>query len=160
MKKLLILPILLLSWLFMLNGCTKSLEITQWDNVTVSYDSFLQDWKIIDSAKELNFVIWMFQTFPAFDIELTGMKIWETKEFTATAEQWYGIYHKNNKVQEINPTVFTKIGTEPKIGDTISLGKNKGLVLEASPIKVMVDFNEIQTRETVSFIVKILDIQR
>jgi len=160
MKKLLILPILLLSWLFMLNGCTKSLEVAQWDKVTVSYDSFLQDWKIIDSAKELSFIIWMSQTFPAFDNELTGMKIWETKEFTATAEQWYGIYHENNKVQEINPTVFTKIWTEPKVWGTISLGENKGLVLEVSPIWVTIDFNEAYTREEVSFIVKILDIQR
>lgn len=160
MKKLLILPILALITILLVSGCNKSLEVNQWDKITVSYDSFLQDWIIVETEKEVNFVVWMWQTFPAFDTELTGMKVWETKKFTATAKLWYGIYHENNKIQEINPTVFAKIGTEPKEWDTISLWENKGLVIEMSPIAIKIDFNKIETREPVEFMVKILDIQR
>lgn len=160
MKKLLILPILLLSTVLLSTWCGKNLEITQWDKVTVSYDSFSQDWVIVESWEEISFVIWMLQTFPAFDTELTGMKKWETKEFTATAEQWYGINHENNKIQEINPTVFTKIWTEPKVWEMISLWENKGLVLDISSTAIKIDFNKTYTREPVSFVVKILEIEK
>ncbi len=157
MKKLLILPILAIS-LLILSGCNSE-TVKEWDNITVSYDSFLQDGKIIEEWKKISFVVWMWQTFPIFDTAVIDMQEWETKEFTATAEEWYSIYHDNTKVQNISTTVFNKIGTEPKVWEMITLWDIKGLVLEVSPITVKVDFNEIQAREPVEFKIKILEIE-
>ncbi len=160
MKKLLILTILLFSTTLVLNWCSKKIEITEWDKVTVSYDSFSQDWKIIEQKKETKFVIWLKQSFPAFEKELLWMKKWEAKEFTATAEDGYSIKHENNKVQEINPTVFTNIGTNPIVWNIISLGNMKWLVLDISTTAVRIDFNEAYIREPATFNVKILEIER
>ncbi len=160
MKKLIILTILLFSTTLVLNWCSKKMEITEWDKVTVSYDSFSQDWKIIEQKQETTFVIWLQQTFPAFEKELIWMKKWETKEFTATAEDGYAIKHENNKIQEINPTIFSNIGTNPTVWETISLGNMKWLVLDVSTTAVKIDFNEEYTREPATFNVKILEIER
>ena len=160
MKKLLILTILLFSTTLVLNWCSKKLEIMKWDKIKVSYDSFSQDWKIIEKKQEVTFVIWLQQTFPAFEKELIWMKIWDTKEFIATAKDWYSIKHENNKIQEINPTVFSTIGTNPIVWEIISLGKMNWLVLEISTTAVKIDFNESYTRESATFNVKILEIER
>jgi len=160
MKKLLILPILMTALILLLTWCSKKLDVNQSDKVTVSYDSFSQDWKIIEEKQETTFVLWLEQTFPAFDKELIWMKKWETKEFTATAEDGYAIKHQNNKIQELNPTIFTNINTEPVIWEIISLGNMKWLVLDISPTAVKIDFNETYTREPATFNVKILEIER
>jgi len=157
MKKLLILPILAIG-LLILSWCGQE-KVVEWDTITISYDSFLQDGKIIEDWVEISFVVWMWQTFPIFDTAVIDMQEWETKNFTATAEEGYSIYHDNNKVQNISTTVFNKIWTEPKIWEMISLWDMKGLVLEVWSITVKVDFNEIQAREPVDFKLKILDIE-
>ena len=157
MKKLLILPIMAIS-LLILTGCNSE-TVQQWDNITVSYDSFLQDGKIIEEWTEVSFIVWMWQTFPIFDTAVVDMQEWESKEFTATAEEWYSIYHDNTKVQNIASTVFNKIGSDPKVGEMIALWDLKGLVMEVSPITIKVDFNEIQAREPVKFKIKILEIK-
>lgn len=157
MKKLLILPILAI-WLLMLSGCNNQ-KVAEWDTITVSYDSFLQDGKIVEDWKEISFTVWMWQTFPAFDSAVIEMKEWESKEFVATAEEWYKIYHDNTKVQDVSATVFNKLWTEPKVWEMIALWDMKGLVLEVTPITVKIDFNEIQAREPVTFKIKIKDIQ-
>ncbi len=160
MKKLLILTVLLFSITLVLNWCSKKIEIMEWDKVTVSYDSFSQDGKIIEEKQEITFVVWLQQTFPAFEKELVWMRLWETKEFNATAEDGYAIKHENNKIQEINPTVFSNIGTNPIIWEQISLGKMNGLVLDVSTTAVRIDFNEPYTRESAEFNVKVLEIER
>ncbi|HKL44235.1 MAG TPA: FKBP-type peptidyl-prolyl cis-trans isomerase [Candidatus Absconditabacterales bacterium] len=157
MKKLLILPILLIG-LLILSGCNNK-QISEGDNITVSYDSFLQDGKIIEEGKEISFTVGMGQTFPIFDTIVVGMKEGETKKFTATAQEGYKIYHDNAKIQNISKTVFNKIGKEPKTGEIISLGDMKGLILETGPITNKVDFNEPETHEDVEFKIKILEIE-
>ena len=157
MKKLLILPILLI-WLLILSWCNNK-QISEWDNITVSYDSFLQDGKIIEEWKEISFTVWMWQTFPIFDTIVVWMKEWETKKFTATAQEWYKIYHDNAKIQNISKTVFNKIWKEPKTWEIISLWDMKWLILETWPITNKVDFNEPETRENVEFKIKILEIE-
>ncbi len=157
MKKLLILPILLI-WLLILSWCNNK-QISEWDNITVSYDSFLQDGKIIEEWKEISFTVWMWQTFPIFDTIVVWMKEWETKKFTATAQEWYKIYHDNAKIQNISKTVFNKIWKEPKTWEIISLWDMKWLILETWPITNKVDFNEPETHEDVEFKIKILEIE-
>ena len=157
MKKLLILPILLI-WLLILSWCNNK-QISEWDNITVSYDSFLQDGKIIEEWKEISFTVWMWQTFPIFDTIVVWMKEWETKKFTATAQEWYKIYHDNAKIQNISKTVFNKIWKEPKTWEIISLWDMKWLILETWPITNKADFNEPETHEDVEFKIKILEIE-
>lgn len=160
MKKLLTLVILLFSSTLVLNWCWEKLEIIEWDKVTVSYNSFSLDGEIIEEKQENTFVLWLQQTFPAFEKELLWMKKWQTKEFTATAEDGYAIKYENNKIQEINPTVFSNIWTNPVVWEQISLGKMNGLVLDVSTTAVRIDFNEPYTRESATFNVKVLEIER
>ena len=156
--KLFTVSILWLSSLFILAWCNTN-QVQQWDTITVSYDStLLKDATSIEKWAKKTFTVWMWETFPAFDTELIDMKIWESKVFTASVEQWYGIYHDANKVQDITKAVFTKIGTEPRIWDMINLWKMEWLVLDTWAITYKIDFNEIQTREPVEFKVKITDI--
>lgn len=155
--KLFTLSILALSSIFIFTGCNTQ-TITQWDTITVSYDSYLQDGKIIANWEEVTFVVWLGQTFPIFDTATIDMKKWETKELSASIVEGYGIYHEANKVQDITTVVFNKIWTKPQIWETIELWDMKGLVLEVWPITNKIDFNEAQTREPVEFKIKIIDI--
>jgi len=155
--KLLTLSVLALSSIFILTGCNTQ-TVVEWDTITVSYDSFLQDGKIIANWEEVTFIVWMGQTFPIFDTATIDMKKWETKEFTATVEEWYGIYHDANKVQDITTVVFNKIWSNPQVWETIELWDMKGLILEVWSITNKIDFNEIQTRETVEFKIEVINI--
>ncbi len=158
MKKLLILPILAI-WLLIISWCNSE-KASEWDKVTVIYDSFLQNGEIIEESEKVSFVIWMWQTFPFFDTELIWMKKWETKKILATSEEWYKIYHDNNKVQNISNTVFNKIWKKPTTWEIIALWDMKGLILETWPITTKIDFNEPQTREDVEFKIKVLEIEK
>jgi FKBP-type peptidyl-prolyl cis-trans isomerase 2 len=156
--KLLALSMLTLSSVFILTWCNTQ-KVVEWDTITVSYNSYLQDGKIITSWEEVTFTVWLWQTFPIFDTATINMKKWETKSFTATVEEWYGIYNDATKIQNITTTVFNKIWIKPQVWETIELWDLKGLVLELWPITNKVDFNEIQTREPVEFKIEIIDIQ-
>lgn len=156
-NKLFALSILALSSILLLTWCNNKI-VTQWDTITVSYDSFLQDGKIIANWEEVTFTVWLWQTFPIFDTTVVDMKKWEVKSFTANTEEWYWIYYDTTKVQDITTTVFNKIWTEPKVWETVELGDMKGLVLKVWPLTDKIDFNEPQTREPVEFKIKIVDI--
>ncbi len=157
LTKLLTLSILALSSAFILVGCGTQ-KVSQWDNITVSYDSYLQDGKLIEEWVQVSFVVWLWQTFPAFDKEVINMKLLQVKEFIANVEDGYGVYHDANKVQDITTTVFNMIWNEPQVWEMIELWDMKGLVLEVWPITLKIDFNEPQTREPVEFKIKILEI--
>jgi FKBP-type peptidyl-prolyl cis-trans isomerase 2 len=156
--KLLALSVLTLSSIFILAWCSTQ-KVAQWDTITVSYDSYLQNGKIISDWEEITFTVWLWQTFPIFDTVVVDMKKGDTKEFMATIEEWYGIYHDATKIQNITTTIFNKIWIEPQIWETIELWDLKGLILELGPITNKVDFNKIQTREPVEFKIEILDIE-
>lgn len=157
--KLFTLSILALTSLFILSGCNTQ-TVAKWDTITVSYEAYLQDDKAITSWEDITFTVWMGETFPIFDTMTIGMKKWESKSFTATVEEWYGIYHDANKVQNISTTIFNKIWTKPQVWKTIELGDMKGLVLQVWPMTNKIDFNEPQTREPVKFKIKIVDIAK
>lgn len=156
MKKLFILPVLVLS-LLLLNWCDNQ-KIQTGDKVSLEYDSFLQDGKIIEDSIELTIVVWLWQSFPVFDKELIWMKEWSSKTIMANAEDAYGIYFDQSKVQDITTTVFSKIWKQPKVWETIELWDMKWLVLETGPITHKIDFNSPETREDVEFKIKVLDI--
>lgn len=160
MKKLLTLAILLFWSTLILNWCGKKLEITEWDKITVYYNSYAKDWKIIEEKQQTTLVLWLKQSFPIFEKELIWMKKWDKKEITSTAEDWYAIKHDNSKIQNINPTVFSSIFTNPTAWEMISLGDMEWLVLGVSSTSVTIDFNEPYTREPATFMVKILEIER
>jgi FKBP-type peptidyl-prolyl cis-trans isomerase 2 len=158
MKKTIILSLIMLSSLAIFTWC-KTQTVSQWDLITVSYDSFLQDGKLIEEWKEIQFTVWIWETFPIFDKETEWMKLSESKNFIASAEEWYWVYHNINKVQNITATVFNTIWQEPTVWEMIELWDMKGLVLEVSPITIKIDFNWLETREPVEFRIKILEIQ-
>ena len=156
--KLFTIWLLSISSLFLLAWCNTKL-VQQWNKITVSYDSnLLKDWSIVESWKNITFTVWMWQTFPIFDKQTIGMKIWESKVFTASVDQWYGIYHDTNKIQNITNTVFNKIWTNPKKWEIIKLWKMEWLVLETGLLTYKIDFNQPETREAVKFKIKVLDI--
>lgn len=158
MKKLLTLSLLAI-WLLILSWCNKQ-TISEWDNITVSYSSYLENNKVIETWKEVSYTVGMWQTFPIFDTIVIWMKKWETKNFDATVKEAYEIYKDNNKIQDISTTVFNKIWNTPKVWEKVYLGDLEGTVLEVSPITTKVDFNEPQTRKDVKFKIKILEINK
>lgn len=158
MEKKLITSLLILSSLLIFTWCNTK-QVATWDVVTVSYDSFLQDWKEIEKWIEKTFTVWIGEIFPVFDKEIIWMKLWETKSFVSNIEDWYGIYSDINKIQDITNTVFNTIWQEPTVWEIIELWDMKGLVLEVWPVTVKVDFNKPETREPVEFKVKVLKIE-
>jgi FKBP-type peptidyl-prolyl cis-trans isomerase 2 len=163
-KKLTILSILALCSTLLLAWCKKTGEtkiIQEWDTVTISYDSYLLDWEIIEENTIQNITIWENNSFPIFDTELIGLKSGDTKEFTTKdPKEWYGIAYNNFKIQKISTSVIDTIWADPKIWEQINLWSLNGVILEISPVDVTIDFNDRQTRENVEFHVTVLDIER
>jgi len=152
-----LLPCLLLSW------CKKAPDIAveKRDKVTLTYDSYLQDWQVLEQDVNKTIVIWLKDSFPAFDKELLWMKVWENKVFTTNKpSDWYGIFYDELKIQEISSTIVNSIWTTPKVWDQINLWWLKWVILEVYPTTVRIDFNDRQTRENVEFHVTVLDIER
>jgi len=165
MKKNLFSIVLLLGVLpcLFLSGCKKTPEavVEKRDRVTLTYDSYLQNWELLEQDVNQTIIIWRKDSFPAFDRELLGMKVWEKKEFTTSnPNDWYGMFYDDLKVQEISSTLVNTIGTTPKAWDQINLWGLKWMVLEVYPTTVKIDFNDVQTRENVEFHVKILSIEK
>ncbi|HPC34423.1 MAG TPA: FKBP-type peptidyl-prolyl cis-trans isomerase [Candidatus Absconditabacterales bacterium] len=160
MKRLLVLILSLVSVSLILSACGKKLEIATGDKVTLVYDSFSKDGKLIEKDEKVTLVVGLEQSFPAFEIELLGMKKGQSKKFSSTSKNAYAIKYDNSKVQGIDPEVFSSIDIEPQEGETISLGKMEGVVIQVSTGNVFVDFNPTYTREDVSFKIKVLEVKR
>jgi len=160
MKKLLSLILILGATVLILSACGKRLEITNWDRVTLMYDSFSKDGNIIEKNQKTILIVWLGQSFPAFEIELLWMKKWETKQFEATSENWYAIRHDNSKIQWIGPEIFHSLNIEPKEWEAVSLWTMDWIVIEVDTNNIIVDFNPNYTREDVSFKVKVLEVER
>ena len=162
-KKLAILSILALCSTLLLAWCKKTgwtKIIQEWDTVTISYDSYLLDWEIIEENTIQNITIWENNSFPIFDTELIGLKSGDTKEFTTKdPKEWYGIAYNNFKIQKISTSVIDTIWADPKIWEQINLWSLNGVILDISPVDVTIDFNDRQTRENVEFHVTILAIE-
>ncbi|HOQ79158.1 MAG TPA: FKBP-type peptidyl-prolyl cis-trans isomerase, partial [Candidatus Absconditabacterales bacterium] len=141
MKKLLGLILILGATVLILSACGKRLEITNGDRVTLMYDSFSKDGNIIEKNQKTILIVGLGQSFPAFEIELLGMKKGETKQFEATSENGYAIRHDNSKIQWIGPEIFHSLNIEPKEGEAVSLGTMDGIVIEVDTNNIIVDFN-------------------
>lgn len=157
MKKTLILSLIMLSSLTIFTWC-KTQTVSQWDQVTVTYDSYLQDGKLIEKWKQTKFTVWMGETFPIFDKKVEWMKLLWTKKFIANADEAYWIFRDTNKIQNITTTVFNTIWQKPTVWKMVELWDMKGLVLEVWPATIKIDFNWPETRESVEFKIKIVDI--
>jgi len=162
-KKLAILSILALCSTVLFAWCKKTEKIKtiqEWDTVTISYDSYLLDWEIIEENTTQIITIWENNSFPIFDTELIGLKSGDTKEFTTNdPKEWYGIAYEDFKIQKISATIINTIGADPKVWEQINLWSLNGVILEVSPVDVTIDFNDRQTRENVEFHVKVLNIE-
>ena len=163
-KKFAILSILALCSAVLFAWCKKTEEIKtiqEWDTVTISYDSYLLDWEIIEENTIQTITIWEKNSFTIFDRELVGLKSGDTKEFTTSDPlEWYGIVYDALKIQKISTTVINTIWATPKVWEQINLWSLNWVILEVSPIDVTIDFNDRQTRENVEFHVTVLDIER
>lgn len=163
-KKFAILSILALGSTILLAGCKKTEEIVsiqEWDVVTISYDSYLLDWEIIEENSIQTITIWKNESFPIFDKELIWLKSWDSKEFTTSnPNEWYGISYDDLKIQEISPTIINIIWSDPKVGEQINLWSLNWVILEVTPVAIKIDFNEKYTRENVEFHITVLDIQK
>ena len=163
-KKLAVLSILALCSTVLFTWCKKAKEIKtiqEWDTVTISYDSYLLDWEIIEENSIQTITIWNNESFPIFETELIWLKSWDTKEFTTNnPKEWYGIAYDNLKIQKISTTVINTIWADPKIWKQINLWSLNWVILEVSPIDVTIDFNDRQTRENTEFHITVLDIER
>lgn len=162
-KKFAILSILALCSTVLLAWCKKTEEIKaiqEWDTVTISYDSYLLDWEIIEENTIQTITIWENNSFPIFDTELIGLKSGDTKEFTTKdPKEWYGIAYEDLKIQKISTTVINIIWADPKVWEQINLWSLNWVILEVSPIDVTIDFNDRQTRENAEFHVTVLSIE-
>lgn len=163
-KKFAILSILAITSAILLTWCKKNKEIItiqEWDTVTVSYDSYLLDWEIIEENATQTLMIWWNNSFSIFDTELLWLKSWDTKSFTTKdPKEGYGMNYNELKIQKIPATIINSIWANPKIGEEINLWSLNWIILETSPIDIVVDFNDRQTRENVEFNVTILSIQK
>lgn len=164
-KKLAILSVLALSTMLLLTWCKKNkgtvITVENWDKVTISYNSYLQDWEIIDEDVLETITIWQEESFKIFDTELLWLKVWDEKIFiTNDPNEWYWIYHNDLKIQNISSTVINTIWAEPKIGEEINLWKLKWIIIDTTPTTTTIDFNDRQTRENVEFNITVLSIEK
>lgn len=163
-KKITLLSVILLSSFLLLSWCKKkeAIIITEsWDLVTINYDSYLLDWELIDANKTETITLWQQNSFPIFDTELLGLKVWDEKSFiTNEPNEWYWIYHNNLKVQNISSSVINTIWNEPRIWEQINLWSLKWIITDITPATTTIDFNNRETRENVEFDVTILSIEK
>jgi len=166
-KKLAVLSIITLCSAVLFTWCKKTEEIKsiqEWDTVTISYDSYLLDWEIIEENIIQTITIWNNDSFSIFDTELIWLKSWDTKNFTTNdPKEWYGIAYDNLKVQKLNNEVSNAIADsiwkELKVWEQINLWHLNWIITEITPVNMTIDFNDRQTRENVEFHVTVLDIE-
>ncbi len=160
-KKLLLLPILVLGLSTLLSWCKKQNIIENWDKVTLNYDSYMQDWSILEQNITQTITVWRQDSFPIFDEQLLWLKVGESKTFTTNdPNEWYWIFHDELKVQDISTAVFSTIWTTPSVWEEINLWSLKWIILETTPTTIKIDFNDRQTRENVEFTITVLNIEK
>jgi FKBP-type peptidyl-prolyl cis-trans isomerase SlyD len=160
MKKLLI-PMFLI---ILLSGCVNKMVIENGDQVSLEYTGTLSDGTVFDSnagKDALVFTAGAGQMIAGFDAAVIGMNIGEEKTFTLPPEQAYGI-RRDDLIQRINQSELkTLIGAEPAIGMVLSASNGmSGTITNISEGIVSVDFNHELAGKTLTFSIKILDIQK
>lgn len=127
------------------------------------------DGKIIEETytkEPLAFVYGVGMMIPAFEMEIEGMQVGETKSFSVVAEEAYGLYNDDNVVD----LPIENFGTEEErkehliIGNSIQLQDNAGnphvgTVQEVTETQVKIDFNHPMAGNDLFFEVEILGIR-
>ncbi|MFA5303589.1 MAG: peptidylprolyl isomerase [Candidatus Nanoarchaeia archaeon] len=160
MKKLLIAIFLVI----MLSGCVSKMVVENGDKVSLEYTGTLEDGTVFDSnigKDALNFTAGAGQMIAGFDAAVIGMSVGQEKTFTLPPEQAYGA-KQEGLVQKINQSELkASIGTEPVIGMVLSASNGmSGTITNISEGIVSVDFNHELAGKSLTFTIKILDIQK
>lgn len=160
MKKLLIAIFLVI----LSSGCVNKMAVENGDQVSLEYTGKLDDNTVFDSnvgKSPLNFTAGAGQMIAGFDSAVIGMNVNQEKTFTLPPEQAYG-NKRDDLIQRVNQSELkAAIGVEPAVGMalTASNGMN-GTITNISNGMVSIDFNHELAGKSLTFTIKILNIQK
>lgn len=160
MKKLLIALLLVI----LVSGCVNQMVIENGDQVSLEYTGTLADGTVFDSnvgKSALTFTAGAGQMIAGFDSAVIGMVMGQEKTFTLPPEQAYG-NRREELVQKINLSELkAAIGMDPAVGMSLSASNGmQGIVTNISEGIVSVDFNHELAGKSLTFKIKILEINK
>jgi len=141
------------------------MAIKKGDKIKVEYTGTLDDGKVFDSSEgkpPLEFEVGARKIIKGFDEAVIGMKKGEEKEIKLEPKDAYG---------DLNPTLVKKVPRdkipkepEPKPGMILALGTPDGQqiparITEVSDTDVTIDLNHPLAGKTLTFKIKVVDIE-
>ncbi len=144
------------------NGGNEMEKVEAGNKVKVEYRGTLQDGTMFDSSEgrdPLEFTAGAGQMIKGFDAAVIGMALNEEKTVTLSPEQAYG-QSDPARVAEIPKTSIENADSlQPGMNVTNSQGAN-GIVKEIKQDTVVIDFNHRLAGKTLTFWIKVVDIQK
>ena len=139
--------------------------IKQGDNIKVEYKGMLDDGTVFDQSRQeapLQFVVGTGQLIRGFDEGVLGMKLNEEKTLTIPPEEAYGM--PDPALVRSFPKDFFQEDMQVEIGQRLQLRDQSGrphacTVAEIAEDSVSLDFNNPLAGKTLTFEIKVVDIQ-
>lgn len=179
MKKNIYFMVIMLLSLNLLLGCSPDTEAEEsetaenikvvefGDQVIIDYIAKLEDGTIVDRSSDYDipviFVVGNKQVLPGIEKAVIGMRLAEEKEVIFPPLDAYG-YYDENRVRAIPKNQFPE-GPELKVGKSITLELANGnqvkvFVIEITEDNIVLDFNHNLAGQTLTYLIKILNIQK
>jgi FKBP-type peptidyl-prolyl cis-trans isomerase 2 len=119
-----------------------------------------QEGKIFDESRPyepLTVNLGKNEVIPGFEKALEGMKKWETKKITLTADEAYG-QPRPELTQKVPADTFSGSDIKPEVGKTYNFGIAQGTVKEITDTEITIDFNHPLAGKSLTFELTVVDI--
>jgi FKBP-type peptidyl-prolyl cis-trans isomerase 2 len=154
--------LLLLAFSILILGCTGQ-TTKNGDNISVLYNVTDENGVLIDDNKgePMTFMIGNGEVIEGFNYAALGMTIGETKQFTVTPEQGYGLYDAS-KLRMATIESMNDAGVNPENGTVVygEINKNRerGVIINNNGTHVWIDFNHPLAGKTLMFNIELKSI--
>lgn len=151
------------------DGVAKIGDTIKVDYVGTLDDGSMFDTSIVAKAQEggifdesrpyepLTVNLWKNEVIPGFEKALEGMKKWETKKITLTADEAYG-QPRPELTQKVPADTFSWSDIQPEVGKTYNFGIAQGTVKEVTDAEITIDFNHPLAGKALTFELTVVDI--
>ncbi len=143
-----------------LMGCSGPDKVTEGDTVKVHYTGTLDDGSVFDSSRDrdpLQFQVGAGQMIPGFDSAVVGMVVGETKTFTLSPEQAYGM-PSDQRIMKFPKSQFPE---DMELMEGMQLAGPGGMpvtVKEIGEDTVTIDANHPMAGKNLTFEVELIEI--
>jgi FKBP-type peptidyl-prolyl cis-trans isomerase 2 len=139
------------------------LVVENGDTIKVDYRGTLEDGTQFDTSvgrTPLEFTAGAGQMIKGFDEAVIGMKLNEEKTVTLSPEKAYGSRNEE-LIQTVSLSVLEEAEIEAKVGTTVMASTGaRGTIIEVTEENALIDFNHELAGKTLTFWIKVVDIQK